>query len=222
MNDNFIITIDGPAGAGKSTIAKTLAGEINFKYVDTGAMYRAITLKIIENEIPFSYFTQIEKLTENTDITIDFSNSFMFIYLDGKNVTDEIRCDAVTENTSLVAAIPAVRNKLAGIQRLVAKKLVNIIFEGRDMGTIVFPNANLKIYLDAGIEERAKRRWQELDKKGIKVNLKELKEKIEKRDRLDASRGLAPLRIPEDAYVLDSTYMSIEEVVKKIVALLDL
>ncbi|MFC2060917.1 (d)CMP kinase [Elusimicrobiota bacterium] len=221
MKDKFIITIDGPAGAGKTTIAKMLADSINFNYVDTGAMYRAITLKVLRKEIPFTDVPEIEKIAEGSDISMEFTNMGMDIYLDGENVSEDIRSDKVTNNTSIIAAIPGVRYKLAGIQREAAEKFKNVVFEGRDMGTMVFPQADLKVYLDAGIQERASRRWKELGDKGIEVDIEELKEKIKKRDILDESRGLAPLRIPEDAHIIDSTKMDIEEVVGKIIDLLD-
>jgi cytidylate kinase len=216
----MIITIDGPAGAGKSTIAKLLAKKIDFRYVDTGAMYRAITLKILENNISFSDVPEIEKLAENTDITIDFIDETMHIYLDSKDVTEAIRRRDVTANTSLTAAIPGVRYKLAKIQRETAQKLGLVVFEGRDMGSIVFPDADLKVYLDAGIEERARRRWEELKDKGENIDIEKLKDDIKKRDELDSSRGLAPLRVPENAVIIDSTSMSIEEVVDKIIEFL--
>ncbi len=220
MNNKFIITIDGPAGAGKTTIAKMLAERINFKYVDTGSMYRAIALKVIDLELPFSKVPEIEKLTEKTEINIDFSGNTMNIYLDGRNVTEEIRCQAVTENTSRIAAIPGVRYKLAKIQRTVADDLKKVVFDGRDMGSIVFPDADLKVYLDAGIKERARRRWQELKDRGENIDIEELEENIRKRDTQDESRGLAPLRVPEKASIIDSTDMSIAEVVDKIIELL--
>lgn len=220
MDNKFVITIDGPAGAGKTTIAKMVARRVNSRYIDTGAMYRAVTLKVIRNQIPFSKVLRIEQLVEKTEIHIDFKGEAMHIYLDREDVTDEIRCMEVTENTSLTAAIPGVRYKLAKIQRETAGKLKKVVFEGRDMGSIVFPNADLKIYLDAGIEERAKRRWQELKDKGENVDLEELKKKIIKRDELDASRGLAPLIVPENSHIIDSTNMHIDKVVDKIIELL--
>lgn len=219
--NNSIITIDGPAGAGKTTIAKMVADRINYNYVDTGAMYRAMTLKVLNEGVSFSDTISIEKLSHKTEISIEFSGNEMNIFLDGENVTKDIRGDAVTENTSLVAAIPGVRYKLAEIQRDTAKKFEKVIFEGRDMGSIVFPNAYLKIYLDATIDERARRRWKELKDNGIDVKIEDLKKKIAKRDKRDESRGLAPLRVPENAVVIDSTKMSLEEVVEKIIALLD-
>jgi cytidylate kinase len=144
----------------------------------------------------------------------------MKILLDGNDVTSRIRNRNVTENTSLIAAIPGVRYKLAKIQREAAKKLKKAVFEGRDMGSIVFPDADLKIYLDAGIKERAQRRWLELKEKGENIDIEILKENIRKRDRLDESRGLAPLRVPDNAVIIDSTSMSITDVVDRIVAIL--
>lgn len=220
MNDKFVITIDGPAGAGKSTIAKMVAQKINFMYVDTGAMYRAITLKVIQSQIPFSKIPEIEQLAEKSEIKIGFSGSSMHIYLDDKDVTGEIRNSSVTSNTSLIAAIPGVRYKLAKIQREAADKFKKVVFEGRDMGSMVFPDADIKVYLDAGIEERARRRWSELRDRGENITIEKLKESIKKRDKLDESRGLAPLRIPENSYIIDSTNMDIDEVVDRIIDLL--
>ncbi|MFH1415893.1 MAG: (d)CMP kinase [Elusimicrobiota bacterium] len=220
MKDRFIITIDGPAGAGKTTIASKLADRIGFRYVDTGSMYRAITLNVIEEDLSFSDVPAIEVLAEESDIRIGFDGGCMKIYLDGRDITGEIRQRAVTENTSLIAAIPGVRYKLAKIQRQAAEDLGKVVFDGRDMGSIVFPDADLKIYLDAGIEERARRRWQELKDRGEDINIEKLKKDITERDRRDASRGLAPLRIPENASIIDSTSLSIEEVVDKIIELL--
>ncbi|MFC2048994.1 (d)CMP kinase [Elusimicrobiota bacterium] len=215
-----IITIDGPAGAGKSTIAKVLAERIGYRYVDTGAMYRAITLVTLEENIDFSDILGIEKITENTSITIDFIDDEMRIYVNGEDVSDKIRNASVTENTSRIAAIPAVRYKLAKIQRETAEKLKHVVFEGRDMGSIVFPNADYKIYLDAGISMRAHRRWQELKDKGEAVNIEELKQKIQERDKKDASRGLAPLRIPDNAIIIDSTKLTIDEVIDQIITII--
>ncbi len=220
-NKNIIITIDGPAGAGKTTIAEMVADKINFNYVDTGAMYRAMTLKVLKEGIPFTETVSIEELAQDTDISIEFFDKEMNIFLDDKNVTEDIRGAEVTDNTSLVAAIPGVRYKLAKIQRETAQKFGRVVFEGRDMGSMVFPDASLKIYLDASIDERARRRWDELRNKGIDVNIDNLKKKIEKRDKRDESRGLAPLRVPDNAVIIDSTKMSLEEVVNKIIALLD-
>ncbi len=216
----YIVTIDGPAGAGKTTIAKMLAEKIGFKYVDTGSMYRAVTLKIIESSIEFSNISGIELTAEKSDIKIKFNGSKMHIFLDGNDVTDKIRREDVTENTSLIAAMPGVRYKLAKIQREAATRLKKVVFDGRDMGSIVFPDADLKIYLDAGIEERARRRWQELKDRGEMIDMETLKDKIRSRDKKDESRGLAPLRIPDNASIIDSTNMNITEVVDRISELL--
>lgn len=221
MKDNCIITIDGPAGAGKTTIARMVADQLCFRYVDTGAMYRAVTLGVLNAGLSFSQVPEIEELVKDIDIRIDFDGERMLIYLGGTEVSEEIRSARVTDNTSLVAAIPGVRYLLAGLQRESARLFKKVVFEGRDMGSMVFPSAELKIYLDAGIEERARRRWQELRESGFDVDIEELKEKIKKRDKLDESRGLAPLRVPENAFVIDSTSMSLEEVVDKIVGALN-
>ncbi len=212
----YIITIDGPAGSGKTTIAKSVADKLKFKYVDTGAMYRAVTLKIIESGVKFSDIKEIEKIVIDIDIQISFSENQMNIYLDNKEVSNKIRNIKVTDNTSYIAAISVVREKLLHLQRKAAIEFKKVVFEGRDMGSVVFFDANLKIYLDAKIKERAKRRWQEEKNNGIMLDMEELKNKIYIRDKLDSERGLAPLIIPENAIVIDTTNMNISEVVEKI------
>lgn len=221
LKDKFIITIDGPAGAGKTTIAKMVADKLNFAYIDTGAMYRGITLRIIEEEIPFSRVEEIEELAKRTEISIDYKNNKMNIYVDKREVTDVIRCSVVTEKSSRAAVIPGVRNRLVEIQRNMAEKHKRAVFEGRDLGSYVFPDADLKIYLDASVQERAKRRYLELKKKRLHTDLEELKKQIIARDSRDKARTLAPLKIPSEAEVIDTTNMSPKQVVKKIIALLD-
>ncbi len=221
MKDRVIITIDGPAGAGKTTIAKKVAGRLGFRYIDTGAMYRAATLKVLESKIPFNNTEEIAKAVNKSEISLDFSGDEMQVFLDGKDVSEKIRSEEVTENTSLIAAMGPIRGKLVAIQRSSAEKFKKAVFEGRDTGTIVFPDADLKIYLDAGILQRAQRRCREIESRGETVDLDKLQRQIKERDRKDSSRGIAPLRVPEDAVIIDSTSMTIEQVTDKIVELLD-
>ena len=208
----FVITIDGPAGAGKSTIAKIVAKRLGIRYIDTGAMYRAITYKVLKNKIDFKDDSAIASLAKESDI--EFRNGKIF--LDGIDVSEKIRTRAVTNHTSSVAAIAEVRKILRGFQRRYAQK-DSIVMEGRDIGTVVFPQAKFKFYLDASITERAKRRFLELKKKGAQITLEEVIADINRRDNIDLNRGLCPLKIPAAAIVIDSTNKTIEEVAELIV-----
>lgn len=207
----FSIAIDGPAGAGKSTIAKKLAEELGFTYVDTGAMYRAITYKAINT---LDSLTNEKKYTflENTNIRLTSDKK---VYIDGKDVTDIIREDQVTKNVSTVAALNVVRKYLVEIQRKIASEN-DVVMDGRDIGTTVLPNANIKIYLTASVEERAQRRYKENIERGIQSNLEEIKQDILNRDIQDSERVNSPLRKADDACEIDSSYMTINEVVNKI------
>ncbi|PKN00461.1 MAG: cytidylate kinase [Elusimicrobia bacterium HGW-Elusimicrobia-2] len=207
-----VITIDGPAGAGKSTIAKIAAAKLGFTYIDTGAMYRAITYKVLKNGGDFSDTEKIIGLAGQSDIRLDNGK----IFLDGEDVTDKIRTRQVTNKTSIIAALGEVRKILREKQRSFSKEQ-NLVMEGRDIGSVVFPDAEYKFYLDASISERARRRWAELREKGAEVNMEEIVEDINKRDNLDLNRGLCPLIIPKGAFVIDSTNKSIEEVANIIV-----
>jgi len=204
----IIITIDGPAGAGKSTVAKKLASILNYTYLDTGAMYRAFTLKIIRKEIKLNDIEKISELLKNTVIDIRKDR----IFLDGEDVTETIREPLVDKHVSLVASIPEVRSKMMELQRVIAKGK-SIVAEGRDMGTQVFPFAEIKFYMDASLEERARRRFSDLIKKNKNLTYDEVKADIEERDRRDKERIISPLRKPKDAIVMDTTGKTIEEVV---------
>ena len=208
----MIITIDGPAGAGKSTIAKLVARKLQFTYIDTGAMYRAITYKVLKNNCSLTDKERIIELAKGTKIEFKEGK----IFLDGEDVSQDIRTREVTNNTSVIAAIPEVREILRNIQREYARDN-NIVMEGRDIGTVVFPEAQHKFYLDASLTERAKRRFLELKNKGIKTTLDEIAAEISERDNIDLNRGLCPLKVPEGATVIDSTNKTIEEVVELIV-----
>ena len=211
---NFQIAIDGPSGAGKSTIAKLLALKLGFVYVDTGAMYRAITLKALELKINLENESEYDFLEETV---ISFEGDS--IYLDGKDVSQEIRSLEVTVNVSLVSKFKTVRDYLVSMQRKIALD-ANVVMDGRDIGTVVLKDANLKVYLDATIEERARRRRDERISKGEEVSsLEETIEEIKVRDHKDSTRLISPLRKAEDAILIDTTNLSIEEVIEEITKL---
>ena len=211
---NWQIAIDGPAGAGKSTIAKILAKELNFEYLDTGAMYRAATVKALRLGIDLNDESKYDFIL---DTTIDFRNGE--IYLDDENVNEEIRSLEVTNNVSVVCKYKIVRDKMVDLQKQIASSK-NIIMDGRDIGTVVLPNANLKIFLIAAAEVRAKRRMLEREAKGQNTQtLEETVQEINERDRKDSTREISPLRKADDAVELDSSHLSIEEVVEKITQL---
>ena len=203
---NYIIAIDGPAGAGKSTVAKKLASMIGFTYIDTGAMYRALTLKVLANNIPLDNIEEIIRISHATDI--DFVNSSIF--LDGKNVDIEIRSDIVNQSVSSVAKIAEVRKKMVEIQRRIASGK-NIIMDGRDIGTVIFPYAFVKFFITATAEERAMRRF--LEQKDRNNTLEEIKEQIIERDFVDSTRAESPLKMAYDGVLVDTTGKSIEEVI---------
>jgi cytidylate kinase len=206
------IAIDGPAGSGKSTISKIIANRLEINYLDTGAMYRMCTLKALNKDVDLNnQFAVIESI-KDIDIEIK-KNRF---YLDGKDVSEAIRLERISKNVSKVAAIKEVRNKMVSIQQQIASK-TDVIMDGRDIGTHVLPNSNNKFYLNATVEERAKRRYDELKEKGETVKFDEIKENIIKRDQYDMNRNHAPLIKAKDAIEVDTTKLSIKEVVNYII-----
>ncbi|QXM06049.1 (d)CMP kinase [Crassaminicella indica] len=209
--DNISIALDGPAGAGKSTIAKIIAKRKNLTYIDTGAMYRAIALKILREGIDIDKEESIQKVLSASSIDLEGND----IFLDGQLVTEEIRTPKVNNFVSHVARIPLVRMKMVELQRSIAANK-NVIMDGRDIGTYVIPNATYKFYLTASIEERAKRRFIELRDKGFDTTIEIVKEEIKNRDKIDIEREFAPLRKAEDAIEIDTTGKSIEDVVEEI------
>lgn len=215
---NYSIAIDGPAGAGKSTIARIAANKLGFIYVDTGAMYRAFALYCLENSIDVSDVNEISKEIENVDINIIYENNEQQVILNNRNVTLFIRTNQVSQMTSTVSVHQQVRNKMVELQRRIAQNS-NVVMDGRDIGTFVLPNATLKVYLTASVEIRAKRRYVEMKEKNIEVDLENIKEEIKQRDERDMNREFAPLSKAEDAVLLDSSYMTIDQVVEKIIAL---
>lgn len=213
------IAIDGPAGAGKSTIAKLVADKKGFIYVDTGAMYRSIALYIIENDIDSDNEDAIKAACDNIDINIKYVDRVQHIYLNGEDVSTAIRREEVGNMASKVATKKVVREKLLNLQRELAASN-DVIMDGRDIGTFVLPNAELKIYLTASVYTRAKRRFDQLVEKGETPDLGKIEEDIEKRDYQDMHRDIAPLKQAEDAILIDTSDMTIEEVVDKIISLI--
>ena len=209
------IAIDGPAGAGKSTIAKKVSAELGFIYLDTGAMYRAVALKAIESGVDTKSREDIIRIIDNINIAITHDNNSQKIFLDGSDVSEDIRTGEVSAGAANVAAIKEVRLKMVELQRKIAGEK-DVVMDGRDIGSYVLPNANLKIFLTADINERAKRRYEELALKGQQVNLDEVRENMQNRDNSDMSRAFAPLKKVPDAVEIDSTSMTIEDVAEKI------
>lgn len=205
-----IIAVDGPAGAGKSTVSKICAARLGYTYIDTGAMYRAVALKVIQ-----SGKTLDENLIKDIEIALDESGK---VFLDGVDVTKEIRTPEVSRGASDVAKFGFVRKKLTELQREMAKR-GKVIMDGRDIGTQVLPNADLKIFLTATVDERAKRRFLELKAKNFPADLEQIKKDIALRDKQDSEREIAPLAQAEDAILLDSTNLSVEQVVEEILRL---
>jgi len=218
---SVIIAVDGPAGSGKGTITKAVAEKIGFFRLDTGALYRCVTLEVIRNKIELRDVSKIVEIARNMQVKFIVNeniNELDYVFLNGEDVTKDIRSNEVNNLISKVSVIKELREEMLKIQRNLAENQ-NTIMEGRDIGTVVFPNANLKIYLNADIEERAKRRYKENMEKGIATTYEEVLEILKNRDKIDMGRAVAPLRKAEDAIEIDSTNMSIEEVVKRIVEL---
>ena len=212
------IAIDGPAGAGKSTIARLAAKELGFVYVDTGAMYRAIALYILDNHTDINDEEALKKALDNMSINIVYENGVQHVFLDLVDVSEEIRSEKVGNMASTSSALAPVRAKLLDLQRDVAAKN-DVIMDGRDIGTNILPNAELKIYLTASVDVRAKRRYDELKLKGESPDLEEIKKGIEQRDYQDMNRDIAPLKQADDAVYLDTSDMSISDVVDEIIRL---
>lgn len=215
---SYNIAIDGPAGAGKSTIAKRVAAEKSFIYVDTGAMYRAIALYLLQHEISVTQVEAVENAMEHIQISICYEDGVQQVLLNGENVSGMIRTEAVGNMASKASALPCVREKLLELQRTLAREH-DVVMDGRDIGTNILPEAQLKIYLTASVDTRAQRRYKELCEKGMECNLEEIKKDIEQRDYQDMNRAIAPLKQASDAVYLDSSEMTIDEVVEKIKSL---
>jgi CMP/dCMP kinase len=215
---NIIIAIDGPAASGKSTTAKHVADRLGYLHIDTGAMYRAMTLKVLRTEISSQDWTSIAKLAGVTSVTLEKNeNNSIDIVLDGEIVSDEIRSPDVTNNVSNVSTVSTVRLLMVQEQREMGKN-GGIVLEGRDIGTVVFPDAELKIFMIADPRTRALRRKNELEQKGVDTTLDELEKEIRERDTIDSSREISPLTKADDAIVLDTTDLTIEQQVDFIVS----
>lgn len=208
----FNIAIDGPAGAGKSTIAKTLAKELGFVYVDTGAMYRAMAYFFLQKGIDKDDEAGITAAVDGADVTIRYEDGAQQVLLNGENITGSLRTEQVGNMASATSIYPAVRTKLVALQQKLAKT-TDVIMDGRDIGTCVLPDAQVKIYLTASVETRAARRYKELIEKGESADLEKIAADIEERDYRDMHREMSPLRQAEDAVLVDSSEMSIDEVV---------
>ena len=207
-----IITLDGPSGAGKSTIAKLTAKKLSFKYLDTGAMYRAVTLYMIKHNINTDSNDEVISALNNLNISFDNAGR---IYLDNEDVTEEIRSSEVVNLVSKVSSISVVRQNMVSLQRKIAEG-GNYVVDGRDIGSVVFPNAKYKFYMDASLDERARRRYNEELSKGKTLTYEEVRESIRKRDEFDSNRKDSPLVVPDNAYIIDTTSMTIDEVAEKI------
>jgi len=220
----LIIAIDGPAAVGKSTMGKLIARELGYTYIDTGAIYRAITWKVLKNNFNINNENIISDLVSDTCITIERTNTnklenYNCIFVDGEDVTEEIRDPNIDRNVSQIARLPKIRKQLIYLQRKLAEK-GNIVMEGRDIGSVILPQADIKLYFTASEEERIKRRYAELKDKGYSVDYEEVKKQIVQRDEIDSKRKYAPLIKAEDAIVIDSTEKSIEEVREEILEII--
>lgn len=212
------IAIDGPAGAGKSTIAKQVAKQLGFIYVDTGAMYRAIAYELCKKSIQVEDIELIRELCESIVVEIRYENGAQQVYTNGENVTPYLRNEEVGVMASKSSAIPEVRAALLELQRQMAIQN-DVVMDGRDIGTFVLPNADLKIYLTASAKERANRRWKELNAQGVEADIQIIEKDIVERDERDMNRTISPLRRAEDAVLIDSSDMTIDEVVTRIIGL---
>lgn len=218
MTKRIQIAIDGPAGAGKSTIAKIVAENLSFTYIDTGAMYRAVTHKALEQNIDLNDAAALENMLRNTNITLQPSSNGQLVFVDHINVSDAIRSNEVTANVSKVAAYANIREILVAMQQQLAAN-GGVVMDGRDIATHVLKEAELKIFMSASVEERARRRFLDNERRGIQSSVEKLMEEIALRDKLDSEREASPLVQAEDALYLDTTSMTIEQAAEAILKL---
>ena len=213
----YNIAIDGPAGAGKSTIARRVAKELSFIYVDTGAMYRAMALYLLRKEVNRDDTEQIGNICQDAEISIEYQNGEQIVLLDGENVNAHLRTEEVSAMASVSSAVPRVREKLLDLQRKLARTM-SVVMDGRDIGTTILPDADVKIYLTASSLTRARRRYLEYQEKGEACDLAEIQKTIEERDQRDMTREISPLCQAEDAVLVDSSELTIDETVEKILS----
>jgi len=218
LMEKINIAIDGPAGAGKSTVAKKLADILRYIYIDTGAMYRSLTWKAFQNNVDIHSDAQLSTLLKETVIDLSPSENGQRVFVDGFEVTEQIRTPEVTNHVSIVASHMKVREEMLMLQRKLAEQK-GVVMDGRDIGTHVLPNAEVKIFLSASIDTRAQRRYLELQQKGIDHDLEQLKDEIARRDQKDSEREIAPLKKAHDAIEIDSSSLTIDEVVQQIMLL---
>lgn len=216
----FVVAVDGPAGSGKGTITKLVGEKRNLVYIDTGAMYRCVTLDCINNNVDYTDIAGIEQVLDKISIELKIEDGIQKVYLNGKDVSQEIREDKVNNLVSEYSAVKEVRDKITPMQQEMGKNQ-DIIMEGRDIGTVVFPNADVKIFLDCDVKERARRRYIQNQQKGINSTYEEILENIIKRERINSTREVAPFIKAEDAILIDSTNMTIEEVVNRVIEIID-
>jgi CMP/dCMP kinase len=210
MSKRLIVAIDGPAGSGKSTSAKLVAQKLGYLYIDTGAMYRAVTFLAIRKNV-LNNSDAVIKIAQTSDINLKFTDGATQVRIDGENITDKIRTAEVNSKVSDVSKIKEVRSALVAKQREMAMKDGGVVMEGRDIGTVVFPDADVKIFLTASIEQRAKRRAKEFEEKGINVSVNDIKDNLINRDKIDSTREVSPLTKAEDAIVVDTSKVTIQE-----------
>lgn len=212
----MIITIDGPAGSGKSTVARKLAARLGIAYLDTGAMYRVVTLAALEDELDLRDEAALTRIAATADFDLDCGPTHVRVHLRGRDVTEEIRSMRVNDHTRYIASSRGVRELLVERQRELGAKLGSMVTEGRDQGSVAFPDADFKFFMDADVHRRAERRYHELLADGEEVTLEQVEQNLRQRDLTDAGRTVAPLRVPEGAIVIDTSHLSIAQVVEQI------
>ncbi|MCX5678497.1 MAG: (d)CMP kinase [Candidatus Omnitrophica bacterium] len=216
-NSHFIVAIDGPAGSGKSTVSKLIAGKLGLLYIDTGAMYRALTLKAMREGADLEDADALTNLARNTKIDLRNVSGSLKVFLDGEDVSALIRTPELTNNVKFIARVPGVRREMVNSQRIIGGRS-SAVLEGRDIGTVVFPDARFKFYLDADVEERSKRRHKELLEAGQDADLGKIKNDVIRRDESDMNRDVGALKKAPDAVLIDTTDLSIEEVTEKLLS----